>query len=93
MNNIADYIIKILEAIDFADDKETFVKEFDENVKLLAFDNLLKSLPEEHQQSIKSEIFASADNLEKVGEILKANFTEEQTQKVLEDTMQKVASD
>lgn len=80
MNNDRDTVLRILEAIDYSDDKEAFVDEFLKNVQQQAFINLVQALPQDKQEEIKNE-FATENP-----EIVKKYFTEEQIQQSLEDT-------
>ena len=85
-NNLKDTILKILEAVEYADDKEAFVKEFEELVNIQAVESLINSLPQDQKEALKIEGSANKDNSEKVSEILKSRFNEEQMQKSLEET-------
>ncbi|HVF69152.1 MAG TPA: hypothetical protein VNA13_01160 [Xanthomonadales bacterium] len=92
-NNTENIILKILEAIDYADDREVFVKEFTELVQIQAMDKLIISLPEDQQDTLKNELRTNQENLEKIGEILKSRFSMEQMQKSLEETSAKAVTE
>lgn len=84
-----DILLKILGAIDYADDKDAFVKEFTEVVNIQALESLISALPQDQQDTLKNELTANKDYSEKVSEILRGRFPAEQMQKSLEETMQK----
>ncbi len=86
-------LLKLLEAIDYADDKEAFVKEFVGLIQIHAMDRLIMSLPEEQQSSLKSQLRDNKDDLDKIGEILKSHFSEEQMKESFEVTTQKAVMD
>lgn len=88
-----DSLLKILDAIDYADDREAFVKEFTEVVNMQAVEILISSLPQDQQDSLKTELTANEDNPEKISEILKSRFSEEQVQKSLEETTKTAVED
>lgn len=86
-------LLKILEAIDYTDDREAFVKEFTDLVQIQAMDRLINSLSQEQQGLLKAELTENKDNLDKIGEVLKARFDEEQMRKSLEETTTNAVSD
>lgn len=88
--NFRNTLLKILDIIEFSDDKSTFVDEFLRNVQLQSLDNLIQSLPEDKQKEIRQNLSRNSDNPKKVAEILKMHFTEAQMQKALE-TVSKTA--
>lgn len=86
-------ILKILEAIDYSDDKEDFVNKFIEIINIQTIESLAISLPLDQQNSLKNELTANKNNPEKVGEILKSRFSDEQTQKSLEEVSKNAVSE
>ncbi len=91
--DINNVLLKILEAIDYTDDREAFVKEFTDLVQIQAMDRLINPLPQEQQDSLKVELTENKDNLDKIGEILKSRFSEEQMRKSLEETTTNAVTD
>jgi predicted solute-binding protein len=85
MNNPRDILLKILEAIDYRDNREAFADEFIQNTHLLALVNLVKSLPDEKQTEVKQQLSESQDNPEKISAILNEYFSQEELPKALEN--------
>ncbi len=86
-------LLKLLDAIEYHDDKEVFVKEFTELIQIQSMDKLIMSLPQDQQDSLKSQLRDNKDDLDRIGEILKSHFTEEQMKKSLEETTRKAVGD
>ena len=86
-------LLKLLDAIGYTDDKDVFVKEFVELVQIHAMDKLIISLPQDQQESLKAQLRENKDDLDKIGEILKSHFTEEQMKESFQITTQKAVRD
>ncbi len=91
--NAKDLILKILDSIDYSDDKEVFVKEFVELVNIQVVESLINSMPQDQQEALNIELSANKENSEKISELLKSRFSEEQMQKSLEETTKKSVED
>ncbi len=82
--NDKDILLNILEAIDYTDDKEAFIKEFIELTQIQAVNDLVNALPPEQKEAVKAELAANKDNPQKASDVLKSRFTDEQMQEALE---------
>ncbi|MFH0936874.1 MAG: hypothetical protein V1808_01110 [Candidatus Daviesbacteria bacterium] len=80
-----DILLKILELIGYEDDKETFVSEFERNIKLQSIVELIKSLPEDKQGEIKQEFEQNKEDSEKIAEVVKKYFDEAQMEEALKN--------
>jgi hypothetical protein len=78
MKTVNDVILKILEAIEYVDDKEAFVKKFMNSVSLQAFIDLTQTLPQDKQEELKKAIIAAGEDAQKINDIVKNYFSEEQ---------------
>lgn len=74
------FLTRLLEAIDFANDKEKFVSEFIKDTELETVLELIETLPAEKQTTFKDQL-AKVTNPEEISQLLKDNFTPEQLQK------------
>jgi hypothetical protein len=77
MTPARDILLKILEAIDYTDNREAFVAEFLRLTYLQALTNLVKSLPFDKQTAINQELAKSADNPELIASTLKEQFSQQ----------------
>jgi phage host-nuclease inhibitor protein Gam len=93
MNNYKDILLKILDAIGYADDREAFVNEFIGNVQKQAVVDLIQTLPADKQEEIKKEFSSAAGNPEKIAEVVKKYFTEDQMRKALEEASKNAVID
>jgi hypothetical protein len=80
-----EILLKILEVISFTDDKEAFMKEFINNVSLQAFVDLVQTLPQDKQEELKKAFAAAGENAQKINDIVKNYFSEEQINNALEN--------
>lgn len=87
-NNYKLILLNLLEAIDYADDKEAFVAEFMHLISTQALVNLLQTLPEDKQQEADKKI-ASADGQENFNKAVSEYFTDEQVAKAVDEASQK----
>lgn len=85
MNNHRDILLKILDTIEYQDDRELFVSEFEKNIQLQAIADLINSLPVESQETIKQKLSNPSNSPETVSTILKRQFSETQILMALEN--------
>lgn len=88
MNNLRDIVLKILETIDYQDDKEAFISEFIRNIQLQVIADLINSLPAHDQGLIKHKLGDVSNNPEKISVILKEQFSNSEFQLALKKTAQ-----
>lgn len=88
-----DILVKILDAIDFQDDKEAFVKEFLELIYAQAVTDLVATLPQTEQDEIKNAFQVEEKNAETLGAVMKAHFSHEQGEKALQEATEKTVAD
>jgi hypothetical protein len=74
-----------LNAIDYKEDKELFIADFLQNVQLQSLQNLLQTLPADKLQNIKLQLLASTNDQNKITEILKTSFSQDQIQHAIEN--------
>lgn len=86
MNDYKTTILNILEAIDFSDDKKTFVAEFLRNIHLQSLLDLIEMLPNDKREKIKSQLSTNPDNQEIVSETLRTYFSEDQLRQSLQNS-------
>lgn len=90
MNN--DYKVtlsKILEAIEYSENKNAFIEEFVKNINIQALLNLITTISSDKQEQLKSQLLQNKDNKEKVAEIFKEHFPEEK----IEESVKNVAKE
>lgn len=83
-NTPHDLLIKILEVIDYSDDKDAFISEFTKNVHLQSLLDLISTLPADKQEEIKTKLTPNVNDADKVASTLSAYFTQSQMQDALE---------
>lgn len=88
-----DILGKILEAIEFADDKEVFINQFSANIYLQSIADLIQPLHPGDQEKIKLEIASIGDNTGKLEDIVNTHFTEEQRFKAIESASRQTLID
>jgi hypothetical protein len=79
-----EILLKILDVIEYKDDKEDFTNQFAIIIYSQSLIDLVQSLLASDQEKIKQELSASDNSPEKIEEIIKRCFTEEQRKKALE---------
>lgn len=87
-NNYKLILLKLLDAIDYADDKDAFVTEFMHVISTQALVNLLQTLPEDKQQEADKNI-ASAEGQENFNKAVSEYFADEQVAKAVDEASQK----
>lgn len=70
-------LLKILNAIEYREDKEKFANKFIQTTSQQTLVDLVTALPVDKQSQIKKE-FSEANTQEKVTDVLKKYFTDEQ---------------
>jgi Mg/Co/Ni transporter MgtE len=73
------FLTKLLEAIDFKNDKEQFVGEFIKDTQLETLLELIETLPADKQTAIKEQL-SKATKPEEITQLMNDNFTQEQLQ-------------
>lgn len=86
-------LLKILDLVNYEEDKNAFADEFIGLVQMQAIANLMIGLPHDKQDAIKAELNADTNNPEKVAAVIKANFSEDQLQKAVESAATKGLTD
>jgi hypothetical protein len=84
MTTARDILLKILEAIDYQDNREAFVDEFLRNIRLQTLVNLVQSLPSEKQIAVKQQVSHNQNDPEKIASLLKDNFSQQELDQALE---------
>lgn len=85
MNNIRTTLLKILEIIDYRDNKDNFVDEFLKNLQLQSFLDLMQTLPKDKQQELQKQL-QSVTQLEELNNKINLYFNEKQLKDSLENT-------
>jgi cysteinyl-tRNA synthetase len=85
MSNAKYILLKILEAIDYSDNREAFADEFLKNVRLQSLLNLVQSLSARKQTEIKQQLSENKDNPEKISSLLKEHFSQQELHQALEN--------
>jgi uncharacterized protein YccT (UPF0319 family) len=76
--SLQELLFKIINIIDYRDNKENFVNEFVIATKQHALSDLINALPGDKQTEINQTLSANVNNQEKIIETIKTTFTEEQ---------------
>jgi hypothetical protein len=93
MNDPRDFLLDILTATGYKDDKELFIDEFIRNAYLQSFLDLTKTLPSEKQTELKKDFTSVPDNPEQMPEILLLHFQEAQLQEAITNASTKAMSE
>jgi hypothetical protein len=93
MDDAKSIILKILDTIDYSDDKERFADEFLQSVQLHALSNLIQSLPADRQNEIKEELTKNSNSPDVVAGVLKKYFSESEIQQSVQKEAQDAVSD
>lgn len=80
MNEPRDVLLKILEVINYTEDKKGFINEFENNIKIQTIFDLIRSLPNEKQDEFKKRLSDVKNNPEEIDEILKQYFSADKIQ-------------
>ena len=84
--SLKETLLKILTAIDYADNKEAFADKFIGIVLLQAITHLKETAPADIQEKLKSE-FNAADTPEKLLIVAKNNFSEGQLKNAFDNAV------
>mgnify|MGYP001582613593 CR=1 FL=1 len=84
LNTPNDILLKILDVIDYGDNKHAFIDEFIKNVQLQSLLDLISTLPTDKQEEIKTKLSTNVNDADKVASTLGAYFTQSQMQDALE---------
>ena len=85
MNDPKAFILRILEIIDYSQDKEKYATEFLQNVSLQALLDLIDTLPQDKKDQIQKQMVSVGNDSEGVDTILKSYFTQIQIQDSLQN--------
>jgi len=88
MNDSKSILLKILDTIGYADDKEAFANKFLENVHLQSLLNLIQSLPADKQNEAKQKLTENSNNPEEIASVLKEYFSQSEMQQSLQKSAQ-----
>lgn len=92
MKNPKEIISKALELIGYDGDKDAFANKLLENILEQAVLDLIETLPQDKQDSLKQELNGIADP-QKIHDVVTTYATSEEYSKVLEQTAAKVMED
>jgi|SRR5208282_3354816 len=82
--NYNELLLRILEAIDYEDDKNAFIKKFANLLYMQSLKNLIQSSSSAEQEKIKQELSTMSDGPERIEEIIEKYFNGGQRSKALE---------
>src|SRR5260221_9466167 len=88
MQNGHDLLTKILDAIGYDDDKETFIGEFQKNIYVQTFLTLSETLDDTKQQELAAELSQNSNDPEKLNLILSRYFPQQQIQMTIQNVSQ-----
>ena len=83
-NDYREILLKILDAIGYADNKDDFINQFVGIIYSQSIIDLMHALPASDQEKMKLELSGSNENQEKAEEVIKKYFSEEQRKKAVE---------
>lgn len=87
--NTRQYLLRILEIIEYRGDKEKYVANFIKNINEKTIVNLIETLPQEKREKIQTVINTQNNN----DLILKQFFSEEEITKAYEETLAQTLTD
>ncbi|MBA3724731.1 MAG: hypothetical protein H0W89_07685 [Candidatus Levybacteria bacterium] len=87
-----DIILKILEATDYADDREAFVQDFMRVISSQALIDLVQSLPADKQKEADKKIAAS-DSQATFAKTVSEYFTDEQVETAVDDASRRAITE
>jgi hypothetical protein len=83
---IHDLLLKILDAIEYQNDKEAFISKFENNLQLQAIVNLISSLSKEKQDEIIQKLKDNSQNQGSITGVLNEYFTDAQRIQAIEES-------
>ena len=86
MNDPKPILIKILEIIDYAEDKEKFAAEFLQTISLQTLLGLINTLPQDKKDLPQQKIHGIENDAVKMQEELKNYFTQNQLEQAIENS-------
>lgn len=92
MDSAKKILLKILETIDYSDDREKFADEFIKNVHLQSLLDLISTLPTDKQEEIKTKLSANANDSNKITSLVSTYFSQQQMQDALETSAKKAVT-
>jgi hypothetical protein len=92
MNDYKSILLDMLGAINYTEDKEKFIAKFTNNIQLQSLKNLVQALSATKLKEIKNKLSSASNDQQKVSEILKSYFTEEQMQQALKNAAKDAVS-
>ncbi len=88
-----DLILKILEEINFNEDKDEFVNQFLENIKIQTIIDLFELLTDKEKEKFKSELTENSDSSTSINIVLNKFFSDDQIGKAVEGAAKNAISD
>ena len=79
-------LLRILEIIGYAEDKDKFATEFLQNVSLQSLLDLFDNLPQDKKSQISQNITSAGNDPQKLGEVLKSYFTQQHIQDAIQNS-------
>lgn len=86
MTDPKQILIKILEIIGYSEDKDKFATEFLQNVSLQSLLDLFNTLAQDKKDQMQKDVSLAGNDPQKLQEILKNYFTEEQINNALQNS-------
>lgn len=86
MNNLRTFLEKVLEAIEYKNDKLKFITEFEKNIQSLYLLDLIDSLPDDKNQELTKQLTETENNQDNIKTLLNNFFTPDQIRKSIENT-------
>ena len=87
MSTYKEFLTQVLDIINYPDNKNEYIKEFEERVQLETVLNLVESLSDEKRDEIFDTFVEEKDALSKTEGILLEYFTKEQTETEFHKTL------
>jgi hypothetical protein len=78
-------LLKVLEIIDYSDNKEAFVEEFIKSIHLQSLSDLISKLNPDKQEELKTKLKTNINDADKTANILNAYFSQSQIRDALEN--------
>ncbi len=82
-NDFKSVLLRILESIDYTNDKEAFSNQFLGFINAQSINDLITSLSTDQQESIKNELTVNQNNPEKMGELKNLHLVKSKYKKLL----------
>ena len=86
MTDPKQILLRILDIIGYAEDKDKFATEFIQNVSLQSLLDLFNNLPQDKKSQISQNIASAGNDPQKLGEALKNYFTKQQIEEAIQNS-------